>query len=346
MAKHDKEVRMMGRDWLNLSSRQRSLWVERAVRYWRGRGFPYVELSHDEAEREILSLLRCVPQKMFTRDSLRVSTVGLRLANYYHPQMWHVPVHDYKAPFESFQDDACLRECIRNSFRSFPDSNSVNARCLRATLKSYRRTTRVSNFRPTVARALCDRYSDAGGKVLDFSAGYGGRLLGCVSLPRNYIGIDPCTAQVTGLRAMAKLLKHKLPGTATIIQGCAEDEMLNFHRNSFDFVVSSPPFFNHERYAEEPTQSYIRYPSYEQWRKHFLEAVLRECHRVLKPGRILALSATNPPGIPVMADILEMHKPWFRLQRVIKMPIYRLPFQCNRAARAFKSASILILAKS
>src|SRR5579859_2396448 len=218
MAKHDKEVRMMGRDWLNLSSRQRSLWVERAVRYWRGRGFPYVELSHDEAEREILSLLRCVPQKMFTRDSLRVSTVGLRLANYYHPQMWHVPVHDYKAPFESFQDDACLRECIRNSFRSFPDSNSVNARCLRATLKSYRRTTRVSNFRPTVARALCDRYSDAGGKVLDFSAGYGGRLLGCVSLPRNYIGIDPCTAQVTGLRAMAKLLKHKLPGTATIIR--------------------------------------------------------------------------------------------------------------------------------
>ena len=339
-------MRMMGRDWLKLSSRQQSVWVKRAACYWRDRGFPYVDLSRAEAEREILSLLRCVPPNIFTRDWLRVSTVGLRLANYYHPQMWHVPVDDYKAPFESFQDDACLRECIRNSFRYFPNRNSVSARCLRSTLKTYRRTTRVSNFRPTVARALCDRYSETGDKVLDFSAGYGGRLLGCVSVPRSYTGIDPCTAQVTGLRAMAELLKHKLPGSAMIIAGCAEDEMLNFRRNSFDFIISSPPFFNHERYAEEPTQSYIRYPSYAQWRKYFLEVVLSECHRVLKSRRILALSVANPPGIPVMADILQMYKPRFQLRRVLKIPLYRLPFQRTRAASLFKSETILILQKN
>src|SRR5205085_207140 len=108
--------------------------------------------------------------------------VGVKLANFFHPQMWSVPVGPRRSPLDCFEDDKALRELIRKALRIWPDRYSVNESNLRRMLKTFSHTAGVSNFRPTAAKAIYERYSKSGNTILDFSAGYGGRLLGCMPL--------------------------------------------------------------------------------------------------------------------------------------------------------------------
>ena len=48
---------------------------------------------------------------------------------------------------------------------------------MRKTFSWVSGTQKVSNFRPTIAKYIYDNYSN-NGNVLDYSAGYGGRLIG------------------------------------------------------------------------------------------------------------------------------------------------------------------------
>jgi SAM-dependent methyltransferase len=340
----DSRFRIMGRDWLLFPRKRQREWIEQVFRYWREHGFPYIEMTEQEIESELSCLIR-TKLDGFVNGYLSVSMVGLRLANFFHPQMWHVPVHDYKTVFERFQDDFCLKDCVEKAFRFFPNRNSTNGQCLRSTLRIYRGTTRVSNFRPTVALNLCARYSTSGATVLDFSAGYGGRLLGCMALPRKYIGIEPCSFQVEGLARMLARLNRRLPGIATVIPGCAEDVLCNFKRSSVDLVLSSPPYFNHERYSTEQTQSYLRYPTYTEWRRRFLKKVICGTHRVLKPAGVFVLNIADPPGIPLVHDTLLMCADLFVLHDTLRMPLYRLPLQRNITNEAFKFESIFVFKK-
>src|SRR6185369_15013585 len=275
------------------------------------------------------------------------SVAGLRLANHFHPQMWRVSVSGYRTPVQCFEDNEILRDCLRKALSFFPDRISWSGRCLRSTLRTYRHTSRVSNFRPTVARAIYDKYSREGDRILDFSAGFGGRLLGCLSLPRFYTGIDPCSAQIKGLRRMIRRVGHLLPGRANIIQGCAENVLADFHSNSFDLVFSSPPYFDHERYSKEPTQSYIRFPTYDSWRQNFLERTLVFCYRVLRPGGIMVINVANPPGgIPLVGDTRDICTALFTPREVIRMPLRQAPQRQRVTNKAFKHEPILVFEKS
>src|SRR5262249_43379772 len=157
-------------------------------------------------------------------------------------QMWSVRVSRYLSPYDVFKSDALLRAAIRRSWSIWPDRCGANAATLRRILKTFPGTASVSNFRPTVARSVISHFSSEKSTVIDFSAGYGGRLLGALSINRRYIGIEPCSAQVAGLRRMVDALRpFRSPGNAEILQGCAEDLMSELPRGCADLVFSSPP---------------------------------------------------------------------------------------------------------
>src|SRR5579864_164062 len=218
-------LELRGRDWSRLPLRQRRSLVERAFRYWRTRGFPYFHLSEKQIKSEFRHLKTMEPSSAFRDGGLQGSIAGLRIANMFQPQMWSVRVSRYRSPMDIFQDDTLLRRALTRSWSIWPDRFGVNASCLRRMLKTFPGTASVSNFRPTLARAVVDRFSPLGGTVVDFAAGYGGRLVGCLSLDRRYIGIEPCDDQVKGLRrTLAVLTEHYPPGPSAIIRhGCAED---------------------------------------------------------------------------------------------------------------------------
>jgi hypothetical protein len=63
--------------------------------------------------------------------------------------------------------------------------------------------------------------------------------------------------------------------------------------NPHDLAVCvSCHYFNLEHYSNEPTQSYIKFPSKEAWLNGFLGATLSNCQRASQP--IADLSPTSP----------------------------------------------------
>jgi hypothetical protein len=214
---------LTGREWKSFDSAKREFFVEKAFRYWRRRGFPFYRLSESEIMSEFRMLERVTPGQVISGSEIRGSNVGLRLANFFHPQMWKVRVGRYMSPMNCFLDDSLLRAAIRRAFTIWPDRHGASASCLRRMLKTFSSCASVSNFRPAVSRALILRYSSSGNAVVDFAAGYGGRLVGCLTLARHYVGIEPCSHQVRGLtRCMRAIRKLKLStATAEILPGRA-----------------------------------------------------------------------------------------------------------------------------
>jgi SAM-dependent methyltransferase len=334
-------LQQFGRDLARLSQGARGRWLKRGFHYWRTRGFPYPHLTPAEQQAEFRRLAQVDARHVLTRRVFRVSTLGLRLANFYHPQIWEIPRHG-SSPVDCFHDDDILRAALQKAVRFYPDRRCWNGQCLRSILRFYHRS-RVSNFRPTVARALYLRYSREGARILDFAAGFGGRLLGALTLRRSYLGIDPDPRQVRGMRRMIKKLAPLAAGTATIHQGCAETLLPELPARSFDVVFSSPPYYDTEPYDQSPKQSFRRYASYALWRDAFLKVVIRESCRVLEPGGYLMLNLKNLGDYPIATDAERFFPKGYRRKPPLSLLLPALPHLRSGRSCLYTSEPILIV---
>ena len=319
---------LRGWTWQLLPERERHRVLEGCFRYWRRRGFPYYRLTEPQIVRVCHNLAGKPKECILLGDEIQMSMTGLDVANHFHPQMWSVPIEGAHSPLERFHDDQVLRRVLRRCLQVWPTRFSVNESNLRRMLTTFSRTARVSNFRPTAAKALYEHYSRPGDAVVDFAAGYGGRLLGCCSLDRTYIGIDPCLAQIRGLHAMMATLDRlgQARAQVRIVLGCAEEELASLPGGSFPLVFSSPPYFDYERYSNEPTQSYLRYPRYEQWVQGFLGWVIAESARVLNAGGHLLLNVADVHGLPLIRDAHQLAARHFDLVAVWKLRLGHKPY--------------------
>jgi SAM-dependent methyltransferase len=299
---------LFGRDLLDLPEPVLEQYIEQAFHYWRKRGFPFPSLDKDASQRALSSLMR-VGSGDLSRALERPSMVGFRIVNAFHPQMWSARVRG-RSPLQTFHDDRVLRKSLRRAITMWPGRRCWSPHCIRM-LMGLQNRSRVANFRPTVARSLIAHYTPEGGAVLDFAAGFGGRLLGALTLPVTYTGIDPARLQIVGSRKMAASLAGRTHGRAHLHQGCAEDRMKKLPSKSFDLVFSSPPYFNLEKYSSDTTQSRLRYPQYESWKQGFLLEVLTQSRRVLKEGGRLAINVGNLQRYPVADDTLAIGRSLF-----------------------------------
>lgn len=345
---HSEEriLNMFGRDFARMPAHEQKESIEAAHSYWRHTGFPYPQLPRHEVEIEFDRLKRVSPANVIRAGQAGHSTVGLRLANSFHPQMWRVRLHG-RSPLDRFEDDQSLRLALRKAAQFWPNRRCWNAQCIRSVFRILHRS-RVANFRPTVARALMERYSRNNDSVLDFSAGYGGRLLAALTLPRSYIGIDPATDQINGCAQMIKALAPLAFARASLMHGCAEDILPRWPVNSFNLILSSPPYYDTERYSIEPGQSYVRYPDYGRWRNEFLAAVISESYRVLQKNGYLVLNTANVGMYRIADDTLKLGNRIFgQKPTIIRMLLRRLPVhRANDLGNTFKSEPIFVFKKS
>jgi SAM-dependent methyltransferase len=331
----------LGRDVQRLSRRSQERWLSRAFAYWRRRGFPYPELTTRAVEVEWSALQRIEPSAVFQNRYATASTVGLRLANAFHPQIWEIRCHGRSA-LDCFNDDRILRHALAKSLHFYPHRRCWNAQCVRSVLRFHHRS-RVSNFRPAVARALYMRYSCDGQRILDFAAGFGGRMLAALTLRRTYCGIDPAWQQVAGLQRMSTALAPRSFAQALVLRGCAEELLPAFLSRSFDLILTSPPYFNTERYDLAPDQSCRRYTHYAEWRERFLRVVIEHGCRVLRPGGRFLLNVKDRPGMPIASDARRMFPRAFRAETELRLLLPALP-HCRAAnGRVYHWEPILVL---
>lgn len=340
-------LHLRGEIWAQLSPNKRSRIVDEAFQYWRANGFPYYRLTDQEIRREFETLRNKNWRMVFEGKCLRAANTGLRIANAFQPTMWKIKVDRYRAPLDVFRDDDLLRRAIERAFTIWPDRFSANASCLRRILRTFPSTASVSNYRPMVAKAVMGRYSRQG-PIVDFSAGYGGRLLAALALGRKYIGIEPCRAQTAGFQRMINALRRlgfSLP-QAEIINGTAENELMKLAGKSADLIFSSPPFFDWERYSQSLSQSFRKYPSYEAWLSGFLTPVLAEGHRILNRQGHLALNVTNGNRLPSAKDVKRAATiAGFKLEGVHQMMFPKTPYLHPRDGQPAKSELLLVFQK-
>jgi len=336
-------LQVFGRNVLTLSKKLREYLIEKAFLFWRERGFPYPIVSGNQINSDI-KRLRLVGSDQLQTVLSKPSTVGLRTANAFHPQMWHARVRG-RSPVEVFADDDLLRNCLAKAIRFWPNRRCWNERAVRI-LMSLQNRVRVSNFRPTVARSIVSSYSRTGETILDFSAGYGGRLLGAITLPRHYVGIDPARDQCKGLRSLVLKVGKICEGTAEIKKGCAENILPRIGDESVSLIFSSPPYYNLEKYNSEPSQSYIRHSDYESWLQNFLEVVVKNSHRILKPGGYLVINVANTNRYRLADDTKQItNKIFGKPVSELAMNLSSNPADKKRSARYVRTEPIVVYRK-
>jgi tRNA1(Val) A37 N6-methylase TrmN6 len=219
---------------------------------------------------------------------------------------------------------------------------------LRRILKSFPSAASVSNYRPAIAHAVIGKFAPEGGTVVDFAAGYGGRLLGAIAANCCYIGIEPNKRQIVGFRRMQRAIRaqrFECPQTQ-FLHGPAEYHLPRFPARSADLVFSSPPFFDWERYSNDAMQSFKRYPRYEEWRAEFLEPVISDSFRILRRRGYLVLNATNGNRRPDPSEVKAIAEAsGFTTTATYRMAFPKIPYLHPRNGKAVKHEFLLVFQK-
>jgi len=280
----------------------------------RTNGFPYPAYAKENLEQEYLKLVATPSCIDIDTGVIRQSMVGLGIINSYHPEMLGVRCRGFMTPLEVFADDALLREAIRKRIRY---GDNLKPWGIRKSIYALRRTQRVSNFRPTVAKSIIEY---VGAKtVMDPCAGWGGRLFGAMAAKVRYVGVDPHQEAQNRNREFFRDLAAKVNTTfqVSLLDGCAEDLMPSLGVTP-DLVLTSPPYFNVEKYSEDAGQSYLRYPTQEQWEAGFLWPLIWHAHRLLSDRGWLVLNV-NPNMLTTVVQLASRvfigHFVWLMLRK-------------------------------
>ena len=226
---------------------------------------------------------------------------GLALCWSYMPHSWAVQCKEMNSPLQTFEND--IKKVLKKMNQM---GHGTTPSGMRKTLRIMTGSQGVSNFRPTAAHAIYNRFLPDGGTTWDMSGGYGGRLLGAIKSQINYIATEPATVTVNGLNEIIKDWSHisnifrKVPHFE-IVQKGSEDFLPD--KESLDLCFTSPPYFNTEKYSDEETQSYIKFPTKDKWTDGFLRKTIQNCRYGLKRNRYMLINIANVSSFMSLEDV-------------------------------------------
>lgn len=148
----------------------------------------------------------------------------------------------------------------------------------------------VNEFPPHVARKIAKQFNvDANSRVLDPCAGWGGRMLGISTVCNYYQAYDPSTQTYAGLLKLCEFIKTMNSDfKANVFCECFEDAIVE--ENSFDFAITSPPYYDTEEYCDEETNSLNRYSNFQKWADWFYIPMIEKTLRALKNEKTFVLN--------------------------------------------------------
>ena len=152
----------------------------------------------------------------------------------------------------------------------------------------------VGTFRPVIAKCVVEllELNCSSLKVMDFSAGWGCRLIAFLALGvYEYVGIDPNESLHKEYETITKFFDHNTK--TTFIPSPFEELDVGMYDSYFDLVFTSPPYFNLETYTQNPSQSITKFPELDIWYNHFLLSCCKKAVKCLKPGGYLVLALNN-----------------------------------------------------
>ena len=177
-----------------------------------------------------------------------------------------------------------------------------------------------------LAQKMSKKYREL--RILDPSSGWGDRcIMACVLGAAVYHGYDPNKELQKGYSEIINAFqpKHTAPGDYRVLP--IPFENVEIEEGSYDIALTSPPFFDLEKYNAEGGETAKNLPKYKDWLAVFYKPYIETAWRGLAVGGFLALYVSDIYGAPLgqdakrivgeFPDSSEMMKFGFR-QRVSK----------------------------
>jgi LAGLIDADG-like domain len=279
-----------------LSMEERAALIEPLFQHFRQQGWLYP----DNNARVIKSWKKlCDFQPDLSNNNLfNNSSLATDICKYFCHKFYDATEVGNTTMREIFANDDLLRALVQNRLGmdwKDPENDetfNISFRMMIQGMRSMRLVPAISIFKPDVAKYLCMKYSNENDVVYDYSAGWGGRMLGAASCNRQYIGVDPWTTDE--LQEIADFLELK---NVQLIADGSENVKLN--ENSVDFSFSSPPYFNQEVYSPDKNQAYNNGENY--FYDTYWAQTLDNIQFMLKPNKWFGLNVKNYPRMLQMA---------------------------------------------
>lgn len=252
--------------------------------YFRKQGFPFDKYDDVELRDDFEKLKRS--NVGFSDGELSTNLMsGKKIFKHFFPQYYSVKSKSKPSMLEAFKDDELLLKVIKNRLGLERDEHfNITGNMIKQGMRNSYVAFSPSVFNPVIAKAIYDEFAPDRASVLDISAGFGQRFLGAAASKKvfRYTGLDPWSLNIESLYQISKFLGE----TGTFYEIGSENFCTN---EQFDFCFSSPPFFDKEIYAEEPTQA-----SFEKNEEEFLNlwwsSTIKNVYASLKDGCLFVLN--------------------------------------------------------
>lgn len=255
--------------------------------------FPIFYFNEQGIDQEIQSIINkndvCLLNGVISTQCAH----GLLLLDYLFPNLHQATTFKEQASiYDRFYQDNVLETCLDIWLSRGNDLNSLRTMFMGIGRLFW--DTPI-NFSPMRAKIFYECFCPKDGVIYDYSAGYGGRMLGALSSKRNftYIATEPNTATYQNLLNLgSKIERNTLRKNSFYIYNkCSEDLILP--TESIDLAFSCPPFFKKEKYSDEDTQSINKYPDYCNWLNLYVKPTIINCYNALKPGGVYGVDISN-----------------------------------------------------
>ena len=149
----------------------------------------------------------------------------------------------------------------------------------------------ISIFRPLMAMEVYGKVKAS--RVLDFTMGWGGRLIGACAMKLDaYYGVDANIHLRSSYDKMVAFIKEEVPDLPTDIQLQFCDALtVDYSNMKYDTVFTSPPYYNLEQYRGSPPNS--RYKTNTQWNDDFYKPLFERTYKRLQNGGHYCINIPN-----------------------------------------------------
>lgn len=138
----------------------------------------------------------------------------------------------------------------------------------------------IAIFRPIMAMEIYCRLKAT--RVLDFTMGWGGRLVGACALGLDaYYGVDINPHLKEPYNEMIAFLKSEPDHKTTIDVQFKDALLVDYTKLDYDCVFTSPPYYDIETYRGSDED---KYKTKEDWNVHFYKPLFQKTYDSLKPG--------------------------------------------------------------
>lgn len=227
-------------------------------------------------------------------------TIGTKMLKSFFPNVMKTRSGKKKSVYGCVTDPVMLYQICYNRMANYPfltnkatggrdyEYFNITPAMIIQGAKSSGLASMGSTFKATISKAIYKHFVNDGDVVYDYSAGFGARMLGmyATGIEARYYTAEPNTETYENLCKLDEFLGMG----ANIINDCSENIVLG---EKIDFAFSSPPYFTHEIYCDEATQSAEKFPDYEEWLEGYWRATVQNIGKMSKDSTVFGINVGN-----------------------------------------------------